>query len=168
MLQKPESVKLILFFGGIPGMNTDWQKNSLRAALWWTTWGSGGGKADNFLLCHQFKGLVTLQGKVLLWKINFSCEYLGSSQVPWMWFCRLLTCSSLVWSLLSCISEQTLALSRICAVESHMKRDLEGSRGPRKLVNVQGSPSLSSGAMHPEEVTEVLQVFVAKLPWWSN
>lgn len=30
MLQKPESVKLILFFGGIPGMNTDWQKNSLK------------------------------------------------------------------------------------------------------------------------------------------
>lgn len=108
-----------------------------EAALWWRTWSSDGGKADvsssvcllfyNSLLCHQFEGLVTLQEKVLLWKINFSCEYLGSCQVPWMWFCRLLTvvviqsCSSLVWSLLSCISEQTLALSRICAVESLMK-----------------------------------------------
>lgn len=114
------------------GRRTPWSSPVVKDVEFW--WRKSWREQQCVLAVLQFLALPSVwrlghiaRKSAIMEEINFSCEYLGSCQVPWMWFCRLLTvvviqsCSSLVWSLLSCISEQTLALSRICAVESLMK-----------------------------------------------
>jgi len=53
-------------------------------------------------------------------------------------------------SLLGTSGEQTLASSGICSAEYHGTKPRR-EEGPKKLVNIKGSTSPSSGPMHPKK-----------------